>query len=86
VHQIDTRLAEILATRTCPALPTDVIQPAYRLARLLLASRAWSDVAVFTRVSLLEDGRYVAPVHGKWGITFTWIPDAGPTDLALARF
>ena len=69
---VDPRLHEIFETRACPGLPADVSRTAYRLVRLLLAARGWSDVDVFTRVAKLPDGKFAVPVAGKWVITFSW--------------
>jgi plasmid maintenance system killer protein len=30
-------------------------------------------------------GRYGLRIHGKWYITFVWVPDAGATDIRLER-
>ena len=82
----DPRLLEILETRQCQGLTAETAHADYRLARLLLACRAWEDIDVFTPVAALPDGRYVAPVGGKWGIVFSWSPGSGPRGLHLQRF
>lgn len=81
----DPRLEQIRSTRTCASLPQAVWYPAYRTTRLLIASRTWGDVRAFTRVARLEDGRYAAPVHGRWGLTFEWTDGLGARALALER-
>lgn len=82
----DPRAADLWSTRVCAALPTAAVEPAYRLIRLLLVSRSWADVRVFTQVARLPDGRYVAPAHGKWGVAFEWLDGLGATRLSLERF
>jgi hypothetical protein len=81
----DPRLVEILTTRACSGLPADLCSSAYRVLRLLLAARAWSDVEVFTQIAALPDGRFAAPAHGKWVIVFEWLPGSGARNLALQR-
>lgn len=81
----DPRVYDIHMTRACPDLPSVLAEPAYRLIRLLLASRTWGDVSVFTKVALLPDGRFIAPVHGKWGLAFEWMDGLGAYTLAFVR-
>lgn len=68
----DSRLAQIAQTRFCPDRPAAVVAKAHRIARLLEAAETWRDVDVFTDYAALPFGRYAAPVHGKWFITFNW--------------
>ena len=68
----DPRLARIFTTAACPELPLPVVRNAHRLMRLLTAAASWSDIGVFTKVALLKDGRFAAPVHGRWAISFEW--------------
>lgn len=80
----DPRVQDILDTNACAALPKAVVGPAYRLIRLLLNCRCWADVATFTAVAPWADGRYIAPVCGKWGLSFEWTGSSA-WRLALER-
>ena len=82
---LDPRVELLSSTRTCPDLPPAIRGPAYRLTRLLLASRTWGDVRAFTQVAQLPDGRFIAPVQGKWGLSFDWTNGLGARALALQR-
>lgn len=79
----DSRLIEILDTRTCPALPGEVCTQAYGAMRRLLAAREWNDVLV--KVAALPDDRFAIHVLGKWVLVFTWIAGQGARELALQR-
>jgi len=68
----DPRLARIYTTAACPELPASVVRAAHRLMRLLSAAASWSDIGVFTKVAPWKDGRFVAPVQGRWAISFNW--------------
>jgi hypothetical protein len=68
----DQRLARICNTNSCPELPLALVKAANKMARLLLAARSWSDVGVFTKIAVLPDGRFAAPVLGRWAILFSW--------------
>ncbi len=81
----DPRAEQLYAVRACPSLPPDLWAPAYRLIRLLLASRIWGDVAAFTLVARLPDNRYIAPAHAKWGVSFEWTDGRGAHAIALQR-
>lgn len=81
----DPRVQDILDAHASDALPKAVAGPAYRLIRLLLNARCWEDVATFTAVAPWGDGRYIAPIHGKWGLSFDWTDGSGAGALALER-
>lgn len=68
----DPRLARIFTTAACAGLPIPVVRRANRLLHLLNAAACWSDIGVVTKVARLKDGRFAAPVHGRWAISFDW--------------
>jgi hypothetical protein len=66
------KLGVILATGGCPGISKDLASGAYWLGSLLLAARGWSTIGGFTQVARLPDGRFAAPVDGRWAVTFSW--------------
>lgn len=81
----DPRLLEIYESRTCHGLPPEVCHIAHRKSRLLRAATSLADIDVFTPLGQLDDGRLVAPLHGKWVIAFDWTEGVGASDLTLQR-
>ena len=81
----DPRLEEIYLYRASSSLPGALIDPAFRLARRLVAARNWSTVGVFTQPVELSATRYASPVHDRWHISFAWDDALGAFDMALER-
>jgi hypothetical protein len=68
----DDPLTNILATGGCAGIPRKIASAAHWLAHLLLAARGWDTIDGFTEVAKLPDGRFAAPLGGRWAITFEW--------------
>lgn len=81
----DSTLAAIAGGRTTGGLPKATAAAIYRVARLLLASHSLSDVSVFTPLHKYPQQRFVAPVTGKWSISFVMTDNDGPDDLRLEK-
>lgn len=81
----DPRLADILEFQDSEELSGEVIQHAYRKARLLLACRSWNDVTFVVDQLMKMPSGYAVPLSGKWALLFRWDDENFAYGLQLRR-